>query len=92
MKFSKKVKREYQILEGALAFSNVAILIYHNVSSESLPWLLGAVKLDDFEREIAYLCKVTRIVPLDWLVEQISKGDESKIEVMMGKFWAVLDG
>jgi peptidoglycan/xylan/chitin deacetylase (PgdA/CDA1 family) len=48
--------------------------MYHHVSSESPPWLLGAVASNDFEREIAHLCKVTRIVPIDWLVNQLYQG------------------
>lgn len=50
--------------------------MYHHVGSESPPWLPGAVKLEDFEREIAYLCKVTKIVPLDWLVDQLYRGND----------------
>lgn len=65
----------YSVVRGALIHSKVAILIYHHVSSENPPWLPGAVKPEDFEREIAYLYRVSQIVPLDWLVNQLSQGE-----------------
>ena len=53
----------YSLASRVLTHSQVAIIMYHHVSSENPPWLLGAVKPKHFEREIAYLSKVTTIVP-----------------------------
>ena len=64
----------YSLMRRALTHSQVAIIMYHHVSSENPPWLLGAVKPKHFEREIAYLSKATTIVPLDWLVNQLYQG------------------
>ena len=64
----------YSLMRRALTHSQVAIIMYHQVSSEEIPWLPGAVKLDDFEREIAYLHKVAEIVPLHQLVDWIYQG------------------
>lgn len=64
----------YSLVRRQFTKSQVTILMYHHVSSESPPWLLGAVASNDFEREIAHLCKVTRIVPIDWLVNQLYQG------------------
>ena len=66
----------YSLVRRQFTKSQVAILMYHHVSSESPPWLPGAVASNDFEREIAHLCKVTRIVPLDWLVNQLYQGKD----------------
>ena len=64
----------YALVRRLLAGSQAAIIVYHRVSLECPPWLTGAVKPEDFEKEIDYLCKVARIVPLDWLVSQLRQG------------------
>lgn len=66
----------YSLVRKALTYSQVAILMYHRVSSGDPPWYHGVVvKQEDFEREIVYLCKVAQIVSLDLLVERISQGE-----------------
>lgn len=64
----------YSAVRRVVTRSQVAIIMYHRVSLECPPWLTGAVKPEDFEKEIDYLCKVARIVPLDWLVNQLYEG------------------
>ena len=65
----------YSLARKVLTNSQITILLYHRVSPADPPWYHGgAVRPEDFEREIAYLCKVARIVPLDWLVEQLRQG------------------
>lgn len=65
----------YSLVRKALTPSQIVIIFYHRVSSADPPWYHGCVITPEiFEREIAYLCKVARIVTLDWLVEQIYQG------------------
>lgn len=65
----------YSAARRALTRSRVAIIVYHQVSSESPPWLPGAVRPEDFEIEIRYLCKVAEILPLEWLVNRLYLGE-----------------
>ncbi len=62
----------YSMARSGLIHSQASVLMYHNVSSGDPPWHMSAVKPEDFEREIIYLQKVAKIVPLhqlfDWLI------------------------
>jgi hypothetical protein len=48
----------YSAVRRAITHRQSAIIMYHRVDSEPPPWLPGAVKPEDFEREIAYLRSV----------------------------------
>jgi len=65
----------YSSLRRAVAGHLLAILTYHRVSPKTYPWYLGALNLEDFEREIAYLRKVAEIIPLDLLVNRLAQGE-----------------
>lgn len=64
----------YSLVRRALTHSQVAIVMYHRVSPESHPWLGAALKPADFEKQIAYLRRVTEVMPLDSLVSRIMQG------------------
>lgn len=64
----------YATARRAITHRQAAIIMYHRVDSAPPPWLSGAIAPEDFAREIAYLCKVAEIVPLDWLVNQLYEG------------------
>ena len=55
----------YSAARRAMSGSEIIVLLYHNVAPKGAPWLQAAIKPEDFERQVAYLCRVARVIPLE---------------------------
>ena len=64
----------YSLVRRRLTRSQVAILLYHQVSPEDNPLVTSNVTPEDFEKEVAFLHKVADIMPLDVLAEKLRRG------------------
>ena len=64
----------YAAVRNKVKPSWLSIIIYHHVNVESLPWqLIDVTPVTDFEKEIAYIGKHAEILPLDYVVNQLTE-------------------
>jgi len=62
----------YSFVRRILTRSQVAIIMYHHVTSENNPLLTSTVSIEDFEKEVAFLSKFP-VLPLDVLADKLTQ-------------------
>lgn len=63
----------YNILKSYYK-SRIVILMYHKIGPNKYAWLYPSTTISDFEKQMRYLSRTFKILPLNKLAEQILKG------------------
>lgn len=61
--------------------SQIVILTYHRIGPDNNPWLLSPTSTSDFEKQIIYLKKTHKIMPLNKLAESLQEGKSFKEKI-----------
>lgn len=64
----------YSFLRGKLVKSEVIILLYHRVGPPKNVWSSLPIPIQEFERQVRYLCQAYEIMPLNKLVQYTQEG------------------
>lgn len=66
----------------ALAGPSALILMYHSVRPDDCPWLEAGISPEAFETQMAYLCKIARVVPLEELPDELGHHRRSSLSLV----------